>query len=218
MRFDSYLAHAEGRHIEAIGLYQWNLDLSAALMPCLSATELTLRNAIHRSLASRYGSDWMLEKMDRTPILRQADRVKVSEAIEAIKNSNRHATADRVVSELSFGFWVNLLNSNYDREVVTPMLSSTMKSLRSGRTHGDLRNDFGAIRDVRNRVAHLDPIHSFPQLADRYRRAWVMCHEINPHFAIALHKICRFEQVFRNGVSPYKERIRNQLRDEYDAL
>ena len=57
-RIATYMAAAGGDREKAMRLYTWNTAVSAAFYGPLQGLEVALRNAMHRSLAARYGPDW----------------------------------------------------------------------------------------------------------------------------------------------------------------
>ena len=74
----------------------------------LHSIEIATRNAMHYTLAANYGvPDWY----DRAP-LSPHWRGKVNEAKTA---SGVRATPGKVIAELTFGFWVDLVKHNNHR-------------------------------------------------------------------------------------------------------
>ena len=67
-RLGTYLDATAGDREGAIKLYAWNTAVSAAFYGPLQGLEVTLRNAIHRRLAERYGEAWY--DVTTHPILR----------------------------------------------------------------------------------------------------------------------------------------------------
>lgn len=57
MRLSKYL-QATGNTSDALKLYLWNSEISAALLPILSLCEVTLRNSIDLALTNIYGRNW----------------------------------------------------------------------------------------------------------------------------------------------------------------
>ena len=58
-RLGTYLRAVPNRDREqALRLYLWSVALSSAFYGVLQGLEVTLRNAMHKQLASRYGSAW----------------------------------------------------------------------------------------------------------------------------------------------------------------
>lgn len=231
-RFGRYLGAAGGREIEAAAKYIWNLELSESLLPSLHAAELALKNSVHLSMAQIYGpsstacfpdgrqadSRWWFDASIRgMPLLRQRDREKVEAAYFKVKRKGAPIT-ERVVAELSFGFWVELLNSEYDEVIVVPVLGTTMRGVQrnrpSNRTQGWLRRTFGAFRDLRNRVSHLEPVLDFPDLDLTQSLAWEVAQDIFPWFAQALWPSCRFSTVIAKGWGPAEELLKQRIRTE----
>ena len=107
-RLDTYLAAARGDRARAIRLHAWNTAVSAAFYGPLQGLEITLRNAMHRELAERYGPAWYDDPdagLDRGAL----DRV-TGARVEMARTGHGNETS-RVVAALSFGFWVSLTGS-----------------------------------------------------------------------------------------------------------
>jgi len=91
--FDRYLKASGGRHLDALVLYRWNLELCEALLPCLHAAELTLKNAIHQAMIKRY-----------LPAARHANCVEVE--LRSWRQCAVYSplTAQNIESELSYAY------------------------------------------------------------------------------------------------------------------
>ena len=229
LRFDRYFQDSGGREIEAVAKYRWNLELSAALIPCLEASELALRNAIHQAMCKAYlpahegtfpngqpaDEEWWFDaKVRGRDLLQERDWRKVTEAYDKIPKNGEPITP-RVVAELSFGFWVELLNSNYDETIVVPMLGTTMKNVQKAytpnRTHGWLRERFGEIRDLRNRVSHHERVYHLEKLEFIWRMAWLLSAEIYPFYTNTVRLSCKFEPVLRDRWTLQERTIREAV-------
>ncbi len=57
-RFATYLQHCNNNRDQALALYQWNLELSAAFIIPLHLLEITVRNAIVEGLTNIYTLNW----------------------------------------------------------------------------------------------------------------------------------------------------------------
>ena len=111
-RLGTYLDATAGDRKGAIKLYAWNTAVSAAFYGPLQGLEVTLRNAIHRRLAERYGEAWYDNPdagLDRGAVERIA-----SARMELARDGHDEGPA-RIVAALSFGFWVSLLRSGWPR-------------------------------------------------------------------------------------------------------
>lgn len=229
VRFQRYLDLSDGREIEAAAKYRWNLELSSALLPCFHAAELTLRNAIHQAMCQKYlptptpthpdgtsaDDEWWFDVSVRgAPLLFDRDYNKVKDAYAKVANLG-HPTTPKVVAELPFGFWVELLNSNYDESIVVPMLATTMRGVQrtnpTNRRHGWLRARFGEIRDLRNRVSHHEPIFHREKLRFIWEMAWQLASETNPYLANTIKPSCRFAAVRREQWTNQEKEIRAQV-------
>ncbi|MEV6557066.1 hypothetical protein AB0M22_15200 [Nocardia sp. NPDC051756] len=152
-RFAPYLAKADGDIDAAIRLYWWNIDISAAFYTPLHCLELALRNSLHTRLTDQFGRrDWWLVAQLRDPGLQMVTSVRCK------RNGRGCAyTADDIVAELSFGFWVSLTSKTYDRSLWVPFLHRAFPLYRGPRRR--LHDDLQTMRLFRNRIMHHEPIH-----------------------------------------------------------
>ncbi|MEV7778033.1 hypothetical protein [Kitasatospora sp. NPDC088351] len=121
----------------------------------LHCLEVTLRNALHAALRREHGRpDWW----SAAPLDTDGDRL-VSEARRKCERRIRHrqVTADDVVAELSFGFWVKLLSGRHARTFWVPALHRAFPSDIGRRD--DLHRRFVTMMRLRNRTSHHEPIH-----------------------------------------------------------
>jgi len=153
-RFTPYLVAFAGNGAPAWDLYQWNVEVSQAFYGPLHCLEITLRNALHDRLRVQYGhADWW-----RKAPLNEHDSGKVAKAGEALRRKGtRRPSADDVVAELSFGFWVSLLSRRYDRYLWVPALHRAFPHYTGSREV--LRDNVQAMVLLRNRIMHHEPIH-----------------------------------------------------------
>lgn len=153
-RLAPYLAAAQLDGTHAVDRYLWNLQVSEAFYPALSCLEISLRNALDTQLRVRYGRpDWWeaapLDKLDEDMLRRVEDSAR--------KRKGASLCADDVVAGLSFGFWVALLSRSYDRRLWVPALHKAFPHY-----HGDrrtLHDNLDAMRRLRNRIVHHEPIY-----------------------------------------------------------
>lgn len=147
---------------EVIGAYQWNKAIATAFFPLLQAAEITLRNSIHNSATSKFSGnrEWYL--MNKFPKAK-------SKAVKLYKKRDNTWLSPRpspnsVVSQLTFGFWVNMLTNNYNDSVnntkLWPCLIPIAFPNASGSqaTRAYIHRRFNFIKDFRNRVGHYEPL------------------------------------------------------------
>ena len=63
-----------------------------------------------------------------------------------------------MVSELSFGFWVAILAPRYETRLWRPALRKAFPNRPRGIERRDIHKSINALRRLRNRVAHHEPI------------------------------------------------------------
>lgn len=144
----------------ALQFYAWNTALSAAFYGPLQALEITLRNVINERLTNAYGKIWY----DSTQFVDLSDdsTAKLNRAKEKSKRKKNRKTyaTDDIVSDLSFGFWINLFiyRSLWHKELHKIFFSErlTKKELKKERVKLYKRLD--NLRYLRNRIAHHEPI------------------------------------------------------------
>ncbi|WP_321840987.1 Abi family protein [Paraburkholderia bannensis] len=173
---------------QALGLYQWNDDLSAALFRTISQVEVVLRNRFHHAMSLRYGAvgghgtrDWYAHVA-----LGTHSRSKITDVTHY---KRRHQllprvpapSPDDVVSRLTFGFWPHLLdlkNDVHNRPVDWgPILVDVLPGHRQRQdTHWAKLKHRDALfarldlcNELRNRIAHHEPIWKLGPLMDERR-------------------------------------------------
>ena len=192
-RLATYLAVAGNDQAAALRLYVWNTRISAALYGPLQALEILIRNAFYRELAAVYGATWYDNA--RVP-LTPAAAARVVDAKETLRRARRPLDPGRIVAELSFGFWERLLSHgprgprNYEMALWRPALHRAFPNAR--RPRADIHRPLPGLRDLRNRIAHHEPIFGRDLAADYQTildvigwmcadtRAWVIHHSKVP--------------------------------------
>lgn len=175
-RFNTYRILANDDD-HAWALYQWNQELSSAAMLMACDLEVALRNTIHAQLELHFArSDWWA-----SPDLRLDDETRgmlakaVSKHRKALDRGT--ATSGRVIADLMFGAWVNLVGAggrtslgeklDYEANLWRPALRfgfSTGQSNSRGRPRRPTRQAVyeraANFKKLRNRMAHHEPIHN----------------------------------------------------------
>ena len=141
----------------AIEHYRCNLLLSESLYPCLSIFEITLRNALVTELIKANNSDQWYRTFDEKPLF-QSIRLHIEDAKQKIAIRNEIATPSKITAELTFGFWVSLLNSEYesllwhDLRRAFPLLPKPLRKRKN------ISSPLNRFRRLRNRIYHNEPI------------------------------------------------------------
>lgn len=161
-RLSSYLTATRGDLNRALRLYDWNTALSAALYEVLGMFEVVLRNALDRELGAfgsrkQWTQSWYLQHL--------LDTKGENDIAIARQRATRKAPAEvhgKVICELSFGFWRFLLENRYRTSIWIPAIHHAFPNHPSYPAvgfHRDVRDRVAVLHELRNRVAHLEPIH-----------------------------------------------------------
>ncbi|WP_236235285.1 hypothetical protein [Pseudomonas faucium] len=143
------------RKAPAATAYAHNMLLGQALYPCLHVLEISQRNAMHQALKLKYGrADWWEVAVTFTT----GDRYEIEKAKTAIKAKRHAATPDKVISDLSFGFWVSLLNTRHEHEFWKELRLAFPRCPKQKRQRNEISKVLNLIRDLRNRAAHHDAL------------------------------------------------------------
>lgn len=173
---------------EALGLYQWNEELSAALFRAISLVEIVLRNQFHKALSLRYGvngthgsKDWY-EHIDLKKLsLDKVRNVTHTGRPPRLAPKRPVPSPDDVVSKLTFGFWPHVLDASNDTAGVAIPWGDVMLDIVPGHRQRTAtywnkqrhQDGFYARLDLcnglRNRIAHHEPIWKLGALLDELR-------------------------------------------------
>ncbi len=150
-RLAAYYRLARGDQWIALKLYEKNAELSGALYEVIQGLEVTVRNAIHNLMTERFASpQWY----DRFP-LADSERAALGEVKESLMEKGQPTTPGRVVSGLTFGFWVKLTGRIYEESLWVPHLSRIFP-IRVNRA--GVHERFVILKTLRNRIAHHERI------------------------------------------------------------
>ncbi|WNC95574.1 Abi family protein (plasmid) [Paraburkholderia sp. FT54] len=176
---------------ELIGAYFWGQAIASALQPLVSTYEVVLRNAIHERasmLSSGQTSTshpWYDHTRTDSLLTKGKSREKVIELLYQPSNGAgmpmRRAVQplpDQVVASLSFGFWPAFLNDLppiQRSQILAEVFPHYPKGSRKHWSFPDNVNQLiqvlKDIQDLRNRIAHHEPIWK-PHRLTRTERHW----------------------------------------------
>lgn len=193
-RLSMFLEMAGGNIHQALRLYDCNIILSEALYLPLHGVEICLRNSIHRALSDGCKRpDWYDDP--RLP-LANPQKQTLEKAKASLASKGKPLAPGRIVAELPFGFWVGLLGKHYAK---TQLWGGHLRkafphhaALQRKQCHSLLQ----PLRELRNRIAHHEPILMRDLQADHDRLLTVsgwMC----PVTRRWIQERSRFPQTFR---------------------
>lgn len=177
---ERYFIRYPNDEARAVLHYQCNLQLAEAFYTSLSVFEVTLRNALSREMETMTGrQDWYVV-FPVTPGLTNLNRY-ITQASKQIAGRHENITPSKVVAELTLGFWVSLLNSEYER-LLRKNVSAPLNTFRS----------------FRNRVFHNESIcWNLYRVEEIHQKMITVLGWINKDVPGWLQQVDRFETVCR---------------------
>ncbi|MGI4735875.1 MAG: Abi family protein [Janthinobacterium lividum] len=183
---------------EASALYAANIQLSESLYPCLAVAEVALRNALHRQLSYLCRSpDWyrLLPAYDRVLADLQPELDKAQKYIRARRET---LSTDKIVAELTFGFWSSLFNRAYELVLWKQLRLAFPHLPKPDRQRATVSATINAVRQLRNRVYHHEPVAwRLPQLRQQYEQVCTLLGWLDPQLLTWLQPIDRFPAVWQ---------------------
>ena len=178
--------------------YLWNTRLAEALYPVLNSFETALRNRLNAELFRQYGPQWY----DK-PWLGDVGARAIASAKSKLQNKNRKVTPDRLVAELTLGFWVALFYRDYEKHIwqtqgalqrVLPYVAP-----KNRRQLKNLRPRLETMRELRNRVSHHEPVWKDENLQQTHADLRELIQWMSLELASLTQVVDRFDEVFQAG-------------------
>jgi hypothetical protein len=203
-RLEPYLLISNNKY-EVLELYNININLSQSLYSVLSYFEILLRNSCNNKLKKEVNSDWYFDNdlLSGNNAEKGEETIKkIQDAVENIKKRKREKgianyiiTNGDITANLNFGFWSNLFNANYEHKIWRPYLQHIFKDFN----RKELCRQFEAVRVLRNRIFHYEPIIFDNRLEKRYNTI------IGLITYIAKDNICSYIESFNDFKKVYEE-------------
>lgn len=181
--------------------YHKNIVLSEAMVPTLHYLEICFRNRINHVISQHYGAQWLIEFPEELNISPQ-DKEKINKIASKIRRENtREALHDDIVAQMTFGFWCAFFHRKYDTLIWhrKDALKSIFPSLeRSNRTRSYIEERILKIKEVRNRIAHHEPVWNHKvSVVQVHALCHELIHSMSSEAAEWLKTIDRFPEVYR---------------------
>jgi Abi-like protein len=170
-RMRRYTVSCGGNTKKAMTLYRLNLRLSQELFTVISCFEVALRNAIDRHCTGTIGNDWLKNStMPHGIFDNRQCRLTATNINDALNKVNHSYSHHKLVAELGFGFW-RYMFAQYQfyatgRTLLRIFPAKPASSAANQYNHTYVFNQLARINDLRNRIAHHEPICFIPS-------AWV---------------------------------------------
>jgi hypothetical protein len=179
-RLSTYLRRTHGNARRALDLYAWNIEAGAALYPVLQVNEVALRNAVNHALVSQFGADWPYSQgfLRNLPRPERETFEHGRRKLERNFPGARAETGD-VVAAQSYWFWVMLLSSRFEQRIWSREFPASFPSAPRRIDRELVHDRADAIRRLRNRIAHWEPLLDY-DLVGAHQRASSMVRWISP--------------------------------------
>jgi len=157
-RFLKYFYACNNDKRKALQLYRANIALSQKLYSIIGVFEIILRNSIDRHFVLKKGNDWLAESVNSGGFLEASGCEDSYHAIqEGIHKLAETYTHNKLITKLSFGFWTYQFAAKQ-----FAASGSSLLEIFPNRTFGTRQKtvfqNLIKINDIRNRIAHYEPI------------------------------------------------------------
>lgn len=181
--------------------YIYNLKISESLYPALSLLEVTLRNKICYAIEALICKDWLINELNHQNLLLDKEYKKLVETADKIEKDGKKVTNDRLISELTFGFWIHLCTKSYkpkfwDKkgfiELVFPnyTVSSNLRNISL------IQKDLRDVLKLRNRISHQEIIINGNRTPEEsYKLIQTLLHTLSSGMYALLEDISRFNAI-----------------------
>jgi len=140
--------------------YKNNLQKSKYFYIPISILEVALRNSINSHFENFYGRGWIINEAQ---FLKHSELDKIYRAKSKLQEKKEDVIKDKLVAELTFGFWTGLFQSVYKDKMrlsslkqIFPNLPSKNQQIIDRKT---IHSKLNHIREFRNRIFHHENIN-----------------------------------------------------------
>lgn len=144
---------------KALELYAWNAQTSSAFLVPLHICEVVIRNAIAEALEAVYGNNWPWSTgFERS--LPNSGRFSMEQELHSARRTAQ--SPGQAIPEFKFAFWRDMFTAKFDRRIWNAHLRAVFPNMPQNLSVQDARKQLydhmEAIRKLRNRIAHHEPI------------------------------------------------------------
>ncbi|MFI5194594.1 MAG: Abi family protein [Chitinophagales bacterium] len=166
-RMERYRFACNGNPQKAMVLFRKNLKLSRELFTVISCFEIALRNSIDTHYTKTLGNHWLRNAAVPGSVFDnrhcRLTQININDAIRKLDLAYTHY---KLVAELGFGFWRYLFAHQQFRACGSTLLKILPAKPRTTAAfqynHTFVFNRLRSINDLRNRIAHHEPICFLP--------------------------------------------------------
>lgn len=166
--FEAAILAPEPKLGHALNLYAWNAQVSAALLAPLHICEVVIRNAVSEALTRLYGPQWPWSAAFEQSLPNTTQGFNPRN--ELMRARYNQLSTGKVIAELKWVFWAKLFTGRFDARLWNPHLRAVFPHTDASKSVQDVRrlifNDLEQLRELRNRIAHHEPIFQRTLAAD----------------------------------------------------
>lgn len=162
-RMNRYLNACAGNSKKAMTLYRYNLRLSQELFTLISCYEVAMRNAIDRLYTGIHGADWLRDAIQTGGMFDNNNcRITAGFIRSAVNTFAHQYTHAKVVAKMDFGFWRYMFaqpqyfSGGQSLLHIFPSKPTSTPAIQYNQSF--IFNELAKINDIRNRIAHHEPI------------------------------------------------------------
>ena len=164
-RMNRYITACANDSRKSMTIYRLNLKLSQELFTIISCFEIALRNSIDNHYTSIHGNDWLRDSVIPNGIFDNHRCRKTGQIVQRAMrklNQNQNYTHSKLIAEMDFGFWRYLFaqpqfhSGGQSLLRIFPAKPSSTPAIQYN--HSYVFNQLEKINDIRNRIAHHEPI------------------------------------------------------------
>lgn len=194
-RMERYFILYPNDESRAVKHYQSNIKLTEAFYTSLSVLEVALRNALSRELKTMTGRDDWYAIFANTPGLTNLNKY-ITQATKQIAGRHEQITTSKIIAELTLGFWVSLLNAEYERLLWKDLRRAFPYIPKKDRKRKNVSAPLNRFRAFRNRVFHNESIcWNMKKVQEIHDELLLVLEWINKDLPEWLTEIDRFENV-----------------------
>lgn len=171
-RFSRYLSACGENKSRAMRLYRLNQVLSREMFSIVSCLEVGLRNRIDCFMSAAHGADWLRDSILPGGMFDRKTTQGTKKIIEKVYNevsTKSHYAPSKMLSKMEFGIWKYMYaGPQYTASgrillKVFPNKPTSTKILRYDNSF--IFGELNEINELRNRIAHNEPICFMPNAA-----------------------------------------------------
>ena len=194
-RMERYFILYPNDESRAVKHYQSNIKLTEAFYTSLSVLEVALRNALSRELKTMTGRDDWYVIFANTPGLTNLNKY-ITQATKQIAGRHEQITTSKIIAELTLGFWVSLLNAEYERLLWKDLRRAFPYIPKKDRKRKNVSAPLNRFRAFRNRVFHNESIcWNMKKVQEIHDELLLVLEWINKDLPEWLKEIDRFKNV-----------------------